>query len=185
MGVPVARRSREADQPPGSSSVGGAILRRARLGRILGRGWHSLRRKFADDNDVLPLSQVMAGGGWKSGRTITETYQAPDLDKLRVAMEQRAERRVQKLAATTTTNYNQPQAAEVGALQEVAAAQLACVVPGWVAEWFKAHAWKVCVRQNRTVGSNPTPSVERPMTFSVGLSCFSERILGDCAITVP
>ena len=30
---------------------------------------------------------------------------------------------------------------------------------GWVAEWFKAHAWKVCVRQKRTVGSNPTPSV--------------------------
>ena len=31
---------------------------------------------------------------------------------------------------------------------------------GWVAEWFKAHAWKVCVRQKRTVGSNPTPSVD-------------------------
>jgi hypothetical protein len=30
---------------------------------------------------------------------------------------------------------------------------------GRVAEWFKAHAWKVCVRQKRTVGSNPTPSV--------------------------
>ena len=34
------------------------------------------------------------------------------------------------------------------------------VNPGRVAEWFKAHAWKVCVRQKRTVGSNPTPSVE-------------------------
>ena len=33
------------------------------------------------------------------------------------------------------------------------------LVIGWVAEWFKAHAWKVCVRQKRTVGSNPTPSV--------------------------
>ncbi len=76
----------------------------AKLRRITGRAWHSLRRKFADDNDVLPLSQLMAGGGWKSGRTITETYQAPDLDKLRVAMEQRAERRVQKLAATTSLN---------------------------------------------------------------------------------
>ena len=33
------------------------------------------------------------------------------------------------------------------------------VATGWVAEWFKAQAWKACVRQNRTVGSNPTPSV--------------------------
>jgi hypothetical protein len=81
-----------------------------------------LRRKFADDNDVLPLAQLMAGGGWKSGRTITETYQAPDLDKLRVAMEQRAERRVQQLAATTTANYNRPAQDKSDALQEVAAA---------------------------------------------------------------
>jgi integrase len=94
----------------------------AKLRRVPGRGWHSLRRKFADDNDVLPLSQLMAGGGWKSGRTITETYQAPDLDKLRVAMEQRAERRVQQLAATTTTNYNRAAQDESGELLEVAAA---------------------------------------------------------------
>jgi integrase len=91
----------------------------ARLRRVPGRGWHSLRRKFADDNDVLPLSQLMAGGGWKSGRTITETYQAPDLDKLRVAMEQRAERRVQQLAATTTTNYNRAARDQSGELLEV------------------------------------------------------------------
>lgn len=26
---------------------------------------------------------------------------------------------------------------------------------GEVAEWFKAHAWKVCVRQKRIGGSNP------------------------------
>lgn len=29
---------------------------------------------------------------------------------------------------------------------------------GWVAEWFKAHAWKVCIRQNRIGGSNPPSS---------------------------
>ena len=34
-----------------------------------------------------------------------------------------------------------------------------CSDPGWVAEWFKAHAWKACLRQKRNVGSNPTPSV--------------------------
>jgi hypothetical protein len=32
-------------------------------------------------------------------------------------------------------------------------------VSGWMAEWFKAHAWKACVRQKRTVSSNLTPSV--------------------------
>jgi hypothetical protein len=26
---------------------------------------------------------------------------------------------------------------------------------GEVAEWLKAHAWKVCIRQNRIGGSNP------------------------------
>lgn len=29
---------------------------------------------------------------------------------------------------------------------------------GSVAEWFKAHAWKACVRGNRTGGSNPLAS---------------------------
>lgn len=29
---------------------------------------------------------------------------------------------------------------------------------GGVAEWFKAHAWKVCIRQNRIGGSNPPSS---------------------------
>jgi hypothetical protein len=33
---------------------------------------------------------------------------------------------------------------------------------GGMAEWFKAHAWKACVRQKRTVGSNPTPSAILP-----------------------
>ena len=30
---------------------------------------------------------------------------------------------------------------------------------GQVAEWLKAHAWKACVRQKRTEGSNPSLSV--------------------------
>ena len=34
---------------------------------------------------------------------------------------------------------------------------MAVVFCGGVAEWFKAPAWKACVRQ-RTVGSNPIPS---------------------------
>ncbi len=29
---------------------------------------------------------------------------------------------------------------------------------GQVAEWLKAHAWKVCIRQKRIEGSNPSLS---------------------------
>jgi len=87
-----------------------------------GGGWHSLRRKFADDKDGLPLSQLMAGGGWRSGKTIVETYQAPELDKLRVVLERRAERCAAPLAApTTTANDNQNRGTSSGELLQVAA----------------------------------------------------------------
>ena len=35
---------------------------------------------------------------------------------------------------------------------------------GEVAEWSKAHAWKVCIRQKRIVGSNPTLSASISFT---------------------
>src|SRR5512146_2438494 len=44
--------------------------------------------------------------------------------------------------------------------------------PGWVAEWFKAHAWKVCLGQKPNVGSNPTPSVKKPTTYARWLLIF-------------
>lgn len=31
-------------------------------------------------------------------------------------------------------------------------------IKGELSEWFKEHAWKVCVRQKRTEGSNPSLS---------------------------
>jgi hypothetical protein len=37
-----------------------------------------------------------------------------------------------------------------------------------VAEWSKAHAWKVCIRQKRIVGSNPTRSAIEPQHSSNG-----------------
>ena len=33
--------------------------------------------------------------------------------------------------------------------------------PGEVSERFKEHAWKVCVRQKRTEGSNPSLSASQ------------------------
>jgi hypothetical protein len=81
-----------------------------------------LRRKFADDNDELPLSQLMALGGWKSCKTIVETYQAPDVEKLRTALERRTERCAAKRAATTARNNNPSTIAVSEPLLEVAAA---------------------------------------------------------------
>ena len=53
---------------------------------------------------------------------------------------------------------------------------VAGAVLGWMAEWFKAHAWKACVRQKRTVSSNLTPSV-RPVGSEPSLRgfCFAHE----------
>jgi hypothetical protein len=94
----------------------------AKLRRVTGRGWHSLRRKFAGDNDELPPAQLMALGGWKSYKTVVEIYQAPDVDKLRWVLERRSEqRRLSLVATTTTTNDNQQNPSSNGPLHEVAA----------------------------------------------------------------
>ncbi len=34
-------------------------------------------------------------------------------------------------------------------------------VVGEMSEWFKEHAWKVCVLQKGTAGSNPALSAEK------------------------
>ena len=54
-----------------------------------GRGWHSLRRKFASDLMDLPLKVVCALGGWKTAETVLQCYQRADEDRLRQAFEER------------------------------------------------------------------------------------------------
>jgi integrase len=95
---------------------------RAGLPRVKGRGWHSLRRKFAEENDDLPAAQLMALGGWRSYKTIVETYQAPSVDKLRGALESRSKaREAARVARTTTTNDNQAPSSDGEGVHEVAA----------------------------------------------------------------
>ena len=36
---------------------------------------------------------------------------------------------------------------------------------GEMSEWFKEHAWKVCVLQKGTAGSNPALSAERKIVY--------------------
>ncbi len=59
---------------------------RARLEQKRGRGWHSLRRKFASDLMHKPLKVLCELGGWKTERTVFECYQHTDEDQLREAL---------------------------------------------------------------------------------------------------
>ena len=54
-----------------------------------GRGWHSLRRKFATDLMDLPLKVLCELGGWKSAQTVLRCYQQADERQLRTALESR------------------------------------------------------------------------------------------------
>ena len=54
-----------------------------------GRGWHSLRRKFASDLMDQPLKVLCQLGGWKAAKTVLRCYQRADEGQLRKALEDR------------------------------------------------------------------------------------------------
>ena len=54
-----------------------------------GRGWHSLRRKFASDLMDQPLKVLCELGGWRDAQTVLRCYQRPDAGQLRTALESR------------------------------------------------------------------------------------------------
>ena len=54
-----------------------------------GRGWHSLRRKFASELMHMPLKVLCQLGGWKTERTVFECYQHADEAQMREALEAR------------------------------------------------------------------------------------------------
>ena len=54
-----------------------------------GRGWHSLRRKFASDLMDQPLKVLCALGGWKTAQTVLQCYQRADEAQLRKALDSR------------------------------------------------------------------------------------------------
>ena len=66
----------------------GKAVKLARLKPRRGRGWHSLRRKFASDLMDLPLKVLCELGGWKTAETVLQCYQRPDKDRLRKALEE-------------------------------------------------------------------------------------------------
>ena len=62
---------------------------RAGLEPKRGRGWHSLRRKFASDLMDQPLKVLCELGGWKDAQTVLQCYQRADEGRLRKALEDR------------------------------------------------------------------------------------------------
>ena len=54
-----------------------------------GRGWQSLRRKFASDLMDQPLKVLCELGGWKEAKTVLQCYQRADEAQLRKALESR------------------------------------------------------------------------------------------------
>ena len=54
-----------------------------------GRGWHSLRRKFASDLLNQPLKVLCQLGGWRDAQTVLRCYQQADSAQLRKALEGR------------------------------------------------------------------------------------------------
>lgn len=67
----------------------GRAERLAGLEPKAGRGWHSLRRKFASDLMHKPLKVLSQLGGWKNPQTILICYQHPDQQQMREALEDR------------------------------------------------------------------------------------------------
>ncbi len=81
--------------PSVSISLGRAVAwwhkaeRLAGLEHVRGRGWHSLRRKFASDLMDLPLKVLCELGGWKEAQTVLRCYQQADAVQLRKALDRR------------------------------------------------------------------------------------------------
>ena len=68
--------------------------RAAGIPRVAGRGWHSLRRKFATELKAASLKDLCALGGWKDLYTILKCYQQPDAEAMRLALENRGRLRL-------------------------------------------------------------------------------------------
>lgn len=58
----------------------------AKLPRVAGMGWHSLRRKFATELKHIPLTDLCELGGWKTAETVLTCYQQADPHTMRRAL---------------------------------------------------------------------------------------------------
>ena len=90
--TPVLPASTDASRCAGRSIVRYWWYRAEKLAGLepqRGRGWHSLRRKFASDLMDQPLKVLCELGGWKTAKTVLQCYQRADEGQLRKALEAR------------------------------------------------------------------------------------------------
>ena len=90
--APVMPAPKSPSKCMGSALAQGWWVRAERLAgleRKPGRGWHSLRRKFASDLMDQPLKVLCELGGWKTAKTVLQCYQKADEGQLRKALEAR------------------------------------------------------------------------------------------------
>ena len=95
--TPVLPASTDASRCAGRSMVRYWWYRAEKLAGLepqRGRGWHSLRRKFASDLMDQPLKVLCELGGWKTAKTVLQCYQRADEAQLRQALERRRRVRV-------------------------------------------------------------------------------------------
>jgi integrase len=80
------------------------------LTRVKGRGWHSLRRKFATELKRIdqPLVDIARLGGWKGPEILLRVYMQPDEQTMREALTKRSQlRRSSNRARTDSVNGQQ------------------------------------------------------------------------------
>jgi len=67
------------------------LERLAKLKRVQGRGWHSLRRKFATDlKHSTPLADLRSLDGWKDHNSFLKCYMRADERTMRAALAKRS-----------------------------------------------------------------------------------------------
>ena len=90
--TPVLPAPRDASKCAGRTLVRAWWYKAQKLAALepkRGRGWHSLRRKFASDLMDQPLKVLCELGGWKTAKTVLQCYQRADEGQLRKALEAR------------------------------------------------------------------------------------------------
>ena len=71
---------------------------RAGLGDVPRLGWHSLRRKFANDLRHVPLKDLASLGGWKDTQTLLKCYLKEDEQAMVKALQSRRAPQTRRLA---------------------------------------------------------------------------------------
>ena len=111
--TPVLPAPRDASKCAGRSLVRAWWYRAQKLAGLepkRGRGWHSLRRKFASDLMDQPLKVLCELGGWKTAKTVLQCYQRADEGQLRNALEarRRGSRRKSRIAGVNQRESGLP-----------------------------------------------------------------------------